>query len=244
MTTDAQGAGARRGPWESGGGTPGARSVIEAFTLGPFETNCYLVYPGGGGTAVSPGKDRPCWIVDASFEPQEMIDRVRELGLRPELLVLTHAHVDHIAGVNDVLRAFPGLPVVVHSAEREWLGDPALNLGLPIGMMITAHGPDRLLEDGQTLTLAGNDWRVLHTPGHSPGGVALYSAADSAALVGDALFAGSVGRTDFPGCDPRTLANSIRLKLYTLPDATTIYPGHGPGSTIGREKRTNPYVRG
>lgn len=214
--------------------------MIEGFALGPFETNCYLVYPAA---APAPGAARPCWIVDASFEPQAMIDRARELGLTPELLILTHAHVDHIAGVNEVLDSFPGLPVVVHEAERRWLADPALNLGLPIGMMITARGPDRTAGEGDMLTLGGREWRVLHTPGHSPGGITLYNAADGVALVGDALFAGSIGRTDFPGSDARTLAQSIRAKLYTLPDQTIIYPGHGPQSTIGAEKRTNPFVR-
>jgi glyoxylase-like metal-dependent hydrolase (beta-lactamase superfamily II) len=217
------------------------KCVIEGFPLGPFETNCYLVYvPGSEGET----RGRGCWVVDASFEPGPMIERVRELGLSPRALVLTHAHVDHIAGVDEVLAAFPGTPVAIHSAEREWLSNPALNLSIGMGMPVTAHGPDRLLEDGGELELDGSRWKVLHTPGHSPGGVTLYNDAQRAALVGDALFAGSIGRTDFPGCDHNTLIASIRSKLYTLPEETVIYPGHGPASTIGREKRSNPFVRG
>lgn len=212
------------------------RCTIETFTLGPFETNCYLVYVPGAGN--------PCWIVDASFGPGEMIDRVRALGLKPAALLLTHAHVDHIAGVNEVLDAFPGTPVLIHPAEREWLGNPMLNLAAGAGMRTTARGPDRVLEEGDDLELSGTRWQVLHTPGHSPGGVTFYNAAQGDALVGDALFAGSVGRTDFPGSDPQLLAASIRGKLYTLPESTTIYPGHGPTSTIGREKGSNPFVRG
>lgn len=206
------------------------------MALGPFETNCYVAQP----EPAMPGD--PCWIVDAGFDPEQLIALVRERSLRPELLILTHAHGDHIAGIREVLAAFPGLPLLIHEAEREWLADPALNLSLAIGMPVTAPAPDRLLREGDMLTLAGSEWKVLHTPGHSPGGITLYNAADGVALVGDALFAGSVGRTDFPGSDPRTLARSIREKLYTLPDETLVYPGHGPGTTIGVEKRTNPFV--
>lgn len=208
---------------------------IEAFPLGPFETNCYLVYSGAeaGG---------PVTVIDASFEPEAMIERLRELGRPVSAIVLTHAHVDHIAGVNEVVREFPGTRVLVHEAERDWLGDPELNLGVPIGVRVTARGPDGVLREGDEVEMGGARWRVLHTPGHSPGGIALYRPG--VAFVGDALFAGSVGRTDFPGSDMEVLARSIREKLYVLPDETVVYPGHGPATTIGRERATNPFVRG
>jgi len=209
-------------------------ATIERFTLGPYQTNCYLVhYPGGTG----------CWVVDASFECEPMISRVRELGLTPRAVVLTHAHVDHIAGVDDVLRAFPGTLVLIHEDEKGWPGNARLNLSALSGMPVTCHGPDRVLHDGDELDLEGRSWRVLHTPGHSPGGITLYQESDGVALVGDALFAGSIGRTDFPGCSLEKLSASIRTRLYTLPDATRILPGHGPETTIAREKRTNPFVR-
>jgi hydroxyacylglutathione hydrolase len=213
--------------------TPAVRS--RGFALGPFETNCYVVWPED---------QRECWIVDASFEPDEMIEFVRGEGLAPAALILTHAHVDHIAGVGAVLRAFPGTPVWIHGAEAAWLNTPMLNLSEAMGMPVTAPGPHATLEHGQELSLGGSVWRVLHTPGHSPGGITLYCAAESIALVGDALFAGSVGRTDFPGSDPQVLAESILTHLYTLPDETRVLPGHGPATTIGREKRSNPFVRG
>jgi glyoxylase-like metal-dependent hydrolase (beta-lactamase superfamily II) len=213
--------------------------VISGYVLGPFETNTYLV-------AVPESSE--CWIVDPSYDPAPVIEAVQQAGLHPQAVVLTHAHVDHIAGVDDVLSAFssPGkrLPVWVHADEAGWLNDPVLNLSAMTGAGVTASGPDRLLSDGDILNLAGTQWRVLHTPGHSPGGVTLYHAPSAQALVGDTLFADSVGRTDFPGSDPATLARSIKSRLYALPDATVIYPGHGPRSTIGRERRSNPFVRG
>jgi glyoxylase-like metal-dependent hydrolase (beta-lactamase superfamily II) len=234
MTPDARRQPARHDP----SAPAAARCVIEAFPLGPFETNCYLVY-----VPDAPGPRRPCWIVDASFEPAPLIDRVRELSLTPQALLLTHAHVDHIAGVDEVLDAFPGTPVLIHAAEKDWLSSPILNLAIGVGLRTTARGPTGFLEEGQVLELSGTRWTVLHTPGHSPGGITLHNEAERTALVGDTLFAGSIGRTDFPGSNPDLLVRSIGKKLYTLPDDTTIYPGHGPTSTIGHEKRTNPFVR-
>jgi glyoxylase-like metal-dependent hydrolase (beta-lactamase superfamily II) len=199
-----------------------------------WETNCYVVWVEGS---------EACWIVDAGFEPGELIEFVRREGLRPEALVLTHAHVDHIGGVSAVVARFPGLPVWIHGAEARWLNDPMLNLSEAAGIPVTAPGPDATVEHGQELDLAGSRWRVLHTPGHSPGGIALHCERDAVVLGGDALFAGSIGRTDLPGGDFDTLARSIRTQLYTLPDETRVLPGHGPATTIGREKRSNPFVQ-
>lgn len=222
------------------------RVAVTTFTLGPFETNCYVVQPGGGepGGRVAEGERAPCWIIDASFGPRDLIEHVRSHNLEPEALVLTHAHADHIAGVAEVRKAWPRLPVFIHWEETEWLNDPVLNLSMMSGMPVTAPGPDRELSEGDALALGDTTWKVLHTPGHSPGGVTLYCEDAKVAFVGDALFAGSVGRTDFPGSDPDQLVASIKAKLYTLPDDVKLYPGHGPTTTIGREKRSNPYVRG
>lgn len=219
-----------------GSAAAAVRPEVDCVTLGPFETNCYLVSIPGDST-------RSCWIVDASFDPDELIELVHAKGLRPAALVLTHAHVDHIAGVGEVRAAFPGLPILIHEAEREWLSDPVLNLSAMMAMDVTAPGPDRLLTDGDRLELAGTTWDVLHTPGHSPGGITLHHAPSATALVGDTLFNASIGRFDFPGSDEETLVRSIKDRLYALPDQTRVFPGHGPPTTIGREKRSNPFVR-
>jgi glyoxylase-like metal-dependent hydrolase (beta-lactamase superfamily II) len=221
-----------------------AAPTIATFCLGPFETNCYVVsHPEHVEAGDRP---TPCWIVDASYEPQELIEHVQERMLAPQALVLTHAHCDHMAGVPDVRRAFPGLPILIHAAEREWLNDPMLNLSALLGQPVTAPEATDLLEHNQVLKLGMNRpqaWRVIHTPGHSPGGIALFHEASLTALSGDALFAGSIGRTDFPGSDHMTLVRSIRERLYTLPPETRLFPGHGPPTTIGREMRSNPFVR-
>lgn len=208
--------------------------LVWGTTLGPFATNCYVVsFPGSND----------CWIIDASFEPDELIEKVQQDGLKPVGLILTHAHCDHIAGVYDVLRAFPGLPVALHEAETAWMNNPLLNLSMMTGIPVTGPAPDKVLRGGEELTLAGQPWRVLHTPGHSPGGISLWHEPSNTLFDGDALLAGSIGRTDFPGSDHEQLMRSIREKLYTLPDDTRVYSGHGPSTTIGREKRSNPFAR-
>lgn len=212
---------------------------IRGFALGPFETNCYIVRVAGS---------RECWIIDASFEPNSLIESVRSMSVTPTRLILTHAHVDHIAGAWDIRRAFPGIRIAIHPSEREWLQDPMKNLSFLSGMSITSPDADDLLDHGTGLTLPGltpdqaAKFDVLHTPGHSPGGITLSCPSHRLAFVGDTLFAGSIGRTDFPGGNPRTLADSIRSVLYTLDPATRVLPGHGPETTIAREMASNPYV--
>ena len=213
---------------------PAPEPVIDTFPLGPFATNCYVVSVPG---------DDACWIIDASFEPRPLIDWVRDKGLRPAAIILTHAHVDHIAGLDEVRAAFPDAEVLIHKMESAHLGAPELNLSLAHGTPVACAPADRTLAGGETLDLAGASFEALFTPGHSPGGLTLYSAAAGAAIVGDTLFAGSVGRSDFPTSDPDDLAASIRETLYALPDDTRVFPGHGPATTIGREKATNPFVR-
>lgn len=213
----------------SGAGAP----LIEAYALGPFATNCFLVHTGHGGEG---------WIVDASFEPGALIERARELELEVTKIVLTHAHGDHIAGLHEVRAAFPGARVVMHEKEASWLGDPVLNLSAGFGEPVRQAPAEETLKGGEVLKLGDSEWKVLHTPGHSPGMVALYCAAVHAAIVSDTLFAGSVGRFDFPTSNEGDLMRSLGEVLMKLPDDTRVLPGHGPATTIGRERKFNPYL--
>ncbi|QDU71344.1 MBL fold metallo-hydrolase [Mucisphaera calidilacus] len=204
---------------------------VLGFPLGAWQTNCYILATGS-----------TCWLVDVGFEPETMLDAVSERGLTPERIVLTHAHVDHIAGLEQARERFPGVPVAIHESETEFLQRPELNLSAMLAEPITCTEPEETLTHGQTLTLGEWPFEVRHVPGHSPGGVCLYQPKSNLAIVGDTLFAGSIGRHDFPTSDGPLLLQSIREQLLTLPDETSILPGHGPASTIGTERQTNPFV--
>lgn len=208
---------------------------IKSFCLGEWMTNCYVVHVAEESGA--------CWIVDAGFEPQAMVEYIQARRLKPQLVVLTHAHVDHIAGLCVLRQMWPDLPILIHPREQEFLVDPMLNLSIATSDPITAPQATAFLTHAQRLVLDGIGFEIRHTPGHSPGGVTLYQAEAGVAIVGDTLFAGSVGRYDFPTSDSESLMKSVRTQLLTLPDQTRVLPGHGAETTIGQERRTNPFLR-
>ncbi len=201
-----------------------------------FAVNSLTVHRRDGG---------PCWIIDPGFPPQaeKITAYVRKHRLQPQAILLTHGHCDHIAGVDDVQSAIGPLPLYAGRPDWPALTDPRENLSTNVGLTVHAANHEvRDLEPGTTLELDGTTWQVLDTSGHSPGGRSLYCAQEKLVIVGDALFAGSVGRVDFHHSDGRRLIDNIRNNLMALPDDTRVIPGHGSHTTIGQERTTNPYV--
>ena len=203
-----------------------------------FAENAYTIYRLDGG---------PCWIVDPGLPPQaeQIVAFIQEHDLKPKAVLLTHAHGDHIAGVDQVRAALGPVPLYLGEPEWHMLGSASDNLSANIGLPL-AVSDDNLhdLEPEGTLELDGAIWKVLDTSGHSPGGRSLYCSEAGVVIVGDALFAGSVGRVDFPHSDGHRLMTNIRRNLMNLPDETRVLCGHGPDTTIGHERRTNPFVLG
>ncbi len=206
---------------------------IAGVVLGMAETNCYIIYREKG-TDEKPGK---CVIVDPADNAPFIIKKCREMCLRPEAILLTHGHFDHILAAEDIRRTFHA-PVCAGEKEAALLAEPSMNLTGMTGESMALE-PDRLLRDGETLHLADADWRVIFTPGHTEGSVCYYDEADAVLISGDTLFCESVGRTDLPTGSQEKLFVSVSEKLFALPDNTEVYPGHGEGTTIGHEKEYN-----
>ncbi|HKV46335.1 MAG TPA: MBL fold metallo-hydrolase [bacterium] len=205
--------------------------ILEGFPVGPIGANCYVF---GDDTT------REVFVIDPGDEPDRILETLLRLSVRPLALVNTHGHFDHILAVDAVRRA-TGAPFWIHEAERDILAHGPARAKTMFGLDLPpAPVPDRWIVEGDRLRVGGLVVTVRHTPGHSPGGVSLLG--DGLVFVGDTLFAGSVGRTDLPGADTATLLASIARVLLPLPDQTVCYPGHGPKTTIGEERRTNPFL--
>jgi hydroxyacylglutathione hydrolase len=208
--------------------------TIEAVESAPFAQIAYLIWREGQTEAL---------VIDPGFDTGSLLERLKTGGLHLAAILNTHGHADHIAGNAAVKEAFPDAPLIIGRNEAGLLRDPDANLSGPFGTPLVSPPADRLVSDGERLSFAGFTFEVREIPGHSPGSVVFVCDEFDPPFVfgGDVLFAGSIGRTDMGGSLPQLL-HGIRTKLFSLPDATVIYPGHGPPTTIGVEKKTNPFV--
>ncbi|MDR2025348.1 MAG: MBL fold metallo-hydrolase [Hungatella sp.] len=203
---------------------------IKTFPVGQIGTNCYVIYRESLKKAV---------IVDPGADGAHILEVCRELSLVPEAILLTHGHFDHILAVKDLKEAFPEIKIYAGEREKEMLADPSVNLSSSFGKAYTVHA-DRYEEDGAILSLAGMTFQVLFTPGHTSGSVCYLIESENILISGDTLFLESLGRTDFPTGNQSMILNSIKERLFVLPDHTLVYPGHGEATTIGHEKVYNP----
>jgi glyoxylase-like metal-dependent hydrolase (beta-lactamase superfamily II) len=225
---------------------------IDRLILGEFETNCYIVRTSEQAT--------DCLIIDTGLDAGPLLEFLDKHKLNPIAVILTHGHVDHIAGVDALSARFASIAVYIHKLDAEMLTDSMSNLSFMLdstpdngirgrasspqaGDDIRAGQADFLVDEPDIIDKAGIRLRVIHTPGHTPGGICLYAENEDLIFVGDTLFADSVGRTDLPGGNMRQLIEGIKTKLLILPDETVVYPGHGGRTTIGREKANNPFLQ-
>lgn len=208
---------------------------IHTIVSQPFAENSYVVWLENQSEAV---------VIDPGFEPEVILDFLQDHGLGLAAILNTHGHVDHIAGNRALKEAYPDAPIWIGQNDANMLIDPDLNLSGGHGIPITSPPRDRALLHNDTFQLAGIDFECWDLPGHSPGHIVFKVQREPVLFGGDVLFQGSIGRTDFPGGSFEQLADGIRKKLYPLPDDTIIYPGHGPVTKVGHERRTNPFVPG
>jgi glyoxylase-like metal-dependent hydrolase (beta-lactamase superfamily II) len=207
--------------------------ILETLTVGPFQENCYVI----GDESTGEGA-----LVDPGDEAARIALAVEQTGLEVGRIIVTHAHIDHVGAVAALVDEY-SCPVLMHAEAEPMLGQlptQALMMGLRFGKVPAV---ERHIEDDEVLEVGGLRLRALYTPGHAPGHLAFYLESEGLVLSGDALFAGSVGRTDLFGGDMELLLRSINERLLALPDETRVYPGHGPQTTVGDERRYNPFLQ-
>jgi len=205
--------------------------IIKKLTVGPIMANCFIVACEETYQAV---------VIDPGDEVDRILLTLADEKLKVAFIINTHGHFDHVGG-NARMKQATGAPLLIHRLDAAMLGQLSAAAS-QWGMTVEdSPPPDRTVDEGDDISCGNLAFRVIHTPGHSPGGISLH--ADGVVFVGDTLFAGSIGRTDFPGGDYATLISSIQEKLFALGDDVTVYTGHGPETTIGVEKRTNPFAK-
>ncbi|MDY0290808.1 MAG: MBL fold metallo-hydrolase [Desulfuromonadaceae bacterium] len=206
--------------------------IIKTLPVGPLQVNCYIV---------ACPRTKKALIIDPGDEAEHILRVIEQEGVEPKMLVNTHAHFDHVGG-NSAIIEKTGIEFCIHKDDLPLLQQAsrqAASYGLPA---VDSPAPSRLLHNGDLLEIGDLSFEVIHTPGHSPGGICLYG--EGHLFSGDTLFAGSIGRTDLPGGDMQQLLGHIRSQLMVLPASTVVHPGHGPESTIGAEQSSNPFVNG
>ena len=204
--------------------------TIQSFAVMPFDENCYVVSDDTGeGIVIDPGG-----------MAKQILSYIREAKLSIKAVLDTHGHCDHI-GANDEIRDETGAPLYIHKEDAAMISDMKLNLSAFMGFRVISRPAEHLLSEGDKISFGQSELEVIHTPGHTKGGVCF--VGEGVAFTGDTLFAGSIGRSDFPGGSERDLIGNIKKKLLVLPDETKVYSGHGPSSEIGWERECNPYLQ-
>lgn len=204
--------------------------VIHHLSVGPLQVNCFLV---------ACQKTHDAMIIDPGEEGARILQIASREGLKVSKVVNTHGHFDHIGANQPVVQA-TGAQLMLHAADLPLLQNAKRHAEVYGLSVAPSPAPDRLLEQGDAFAVGEHTFKVIHVPGHSPGGICLYGGGH--VFVGDVLFAGSIGRTDLPGGDFDLLVKGVRERLFNLPDETIVHPGHGPDTSIGRERRSNPFV--
>jgi len=205
--------------------------ILISLETGPLQTNCYIL---------GDEKTKEAAVVDPGGNAGEIMNHLVRNGLTCKMIIITHAHFDHVGGLAD-LKEKTGAKVVIHSSEKDALPFQS-RMAMLFGLRVKDPAPaDMTVEEGDVLKIGGIEMEVIHTPGHSPGSICLIIRSEKVIIDGDLLFQGSVGRSDFPGGSHEDLIDNVRRKLFTLGDDWKVYPGHGPATTIGMEKKSNPF---
>ena len=207
---------------------------IDTIILGDYQANCYCLRKNDQSTA--------CLLIDPGLTPEPLVQFLKHNNLTPEFIIITHGHADHIGGVETVREYWPNVKTAISKIDAEMLTSPLKNLSLLADGMVQARPAEVCFTNERYFEAAGLRFEIIYTPGHTPGGICLYNSDEGVLFTGDTLFAGSVGRSDFPGGSHTELIEGIKSKLLILPEQTKVYPGHGPATTLRAEKRHNPFL--